>query len=167
MYLDRVGRHVAHEVRAVGVIQHGHQSEGVPQQTIQLVDVLSRWWRLTQEELWLDAYIIWRQHQSYYISMTMFPFQTREQCLRGQENFLTNNQVDLRQIQVPSLPKQHNVVRHFLSLSQIYLGAQLTLSADEKLLSQHLCIQGLHSQNPNDEEEQRSLSNLHMFEWTN
>lgn len=40
-YLDRVGRHVAHEVGAVRVIQHGHQSEGVPQQAVQLVDVLS------------------------------------------------------------------------------------------------------------------------------
>ncbi len=40
VYLDRVGRHAAHEVSAVGVIQHGHQSEGVPQQTVQLVDVL-------------------------------------------------------------------------------------------------------------------------------
>lgn len=42
VYLDRVGRHVAHELSAVGVIQHGHQSEGVPQQAVQLVDVLSR-----------------------------------------------------------------------------------------------------------------------------
>lgn len=51
VYLDRVGRHVAHEVGAVGVIQHGHQSEGIPQQAIQLVNVLSRGWRLTQGEL--------------------------------------------------------------------------------------------------------------------
>lgn len=30
LYLDRVGRHVAHEMSAVGVIEHGHQSEGIP-----------------------------------------------------------------------------------------------------------------------------------------
>lgn len=42
LYLDRVGRHVAHEVSAVGVIQHGHRGEGIPQQAVQLVDVLSR-----------------------------------------------------------------------------------------------------------------------------
>lgn len=42
VYLDRVGGHVAHEVSAVWVIQHGHHSEGVPQQAVQLVDVLSR-----------------------------------------------------------------------------------------------------------------------------
>lgn len=51
VYLDRVGRHVAHEVSAVGVIQHGHQSEGIPQQAVQLVDVLIRCRRLTQGEL--------------------------------------------------------------------------------------------------------------------
>lgn len=42
LYLDRVGRHVAHEVSAVGIIQHGHHRERIPQQAVQLVDVLSR-----------------------------------------------------------------------------------------------------------------------------
>lgn len=39
VYLDGVGGHVAHEVRAVRVVQHGHQSEGISQQAIELVDV--------------------------------------------------------------------------------------------------------------------------------
>lgn len=42
VHLDGVCWHVAHKVSAVGVVQHGHQSEGVPEQTVQLVDVLRR-----------------------------------------------------------------------------------------------------------------------------
>lgn len=42
VYLDRIGRHVPHEVSTVRVVQHGHQSEGIPEKTIELVDVLGR-----------------------------------------------------------------------------------------------------------------------------
>lgn len=42
IYLDRVGGHVPHEVSAVGVIQHGHHSESIPQHPVQLMDILSR-----------------------------------------------------------------------------------------------------------------------------
>lgn len=62
-YLNGVGRHVAHEVSAVGVIQHGHHSEGVPQQPVELVDVLGRRWSLAQRELGLDATVIWEPQQ--------------------------------------------------------------------------------------------------------
>lgn len=51
VYLHWVGRHAAHEVSAVRVIQHGHHGEGIPQQAVQLLDVLSRRWRFTQTEL--------------------------------------------------------------------------------------------------------------------
>ena len=57
-YLDWVGRHVAHEVGAIGVVQHGHQSEGIPQQAVQLLDVLRGRQRGTQEELRLDPTVI-------------------------------------------------------------------------------------------------------------
>lgn len=50
-YLDRVGWQAAHEVSAVGVVQHSHDGEGVPQQAVQLVNILRRGWGLTQGEL--------------------------------------------------------------------------------------------------------------------
>lgn len=79
LYLDRVGRHVAQEGSAVGIIQHGHQSEGIPQQAIQLVDVFRRGWRFAQGEFRLDTSIICENTgtfsiHSLYISILMMDF---------------------------------------------------------------------------------------------
>lgn len=49
-HLDRKWRHAAHELSAVGVIKHGHESECVAQKAVQLVDVRCRRRRLAQAE---------------------------------------------------------------------------------------------------------------------
>lgn len=51
---------------AVGIIQHGHQCEGVPQEAVQLVDVLSGRWRLAQPQFLLDTTVIWQQGRELY-----------------------------------------------------------------------------------------------------
>jgi len=54
-----VGGHVPPEVCAVGVVQHGQQGEGVPQEAPQLPDVPGGGRRLAQGEGRLQTLVVW------------------------------------------------------------------------------------------------------------
>lgn len=87
--LDRVGGHVAHEAGAVGIVQHGHHGEGVPQQAVELLDVLRRRRRLAESKFWLDATVIWHQQNNTPLFQIMACFVTNKavHCVGSWEEF--------------------------------------------------------------------------------